>query len=83
MSTNAVQEDPPERAPKYDAVFRRACSQPRTFFRLPEPFKSYGSATYLKQTYADAYPGFNIEFKSTRANGNVWIYVAAFPVEEA
>lgn len=81
MSTNAVREDPPEKVPKYDPVFRGACRQPRTFFRLPDPFKSYGSATYLKQTYAHAYPGFTIEFKSARVGENVWIYVAAFPVD--
>lgn len=82
MTTDLIAEEPPKSTGKYDDLFRGACREPRTFFRLPEPFKSYASATYFRQTYADKFPGFRLEFKSTRIASGVYIYVAAFPTED-
>ena len=78
MST-VIREDPPKKEPKHSEVILAACREPRTFFRFPEPFRSYGSATYLKKKFGQV-DGFQLQFKSTRVNDNVWIYVAAFPV---
>lgn len=83
MPTNLIEAQPPEPPGKYDAILEQACKQPRTFFRLPEPFKSYSSATYFRHTYTDRFPGYRLEFKSTRIASGVHIFVAAFPVEEA